>query len=65
MLEWVGLSTTRGLLESLGNIPPAEDEATHCAMAQNPAVAAELKPKSLGHYRWDRAGMCPGFSNAQ
>ena len=51
MLEWVGLSTTRGLLESLGNIPTAEDEATHCAMAQNPAIAAELKPKSLWHYR--------------
>ena len=39
-LEWVDWFNNRRLLESIGNIPPAEAEERYYAMLEEPAVAA-------------------------
>ena len=39
-LEWVDWFNHRRLLESVGNVPPAEAEARYYAAAQAPALAA-------------------------
>jgi putative transposase len=39
-LEWVDRFNNRRLLESIGNIPPAEAEERYYAMLEEPAVAA-------------------------
>ncbi|MGY3362870.1 hypothetical protein ACVWZK_009533 [Bradyrhizobium sp. GM0.4] len=39
-LEWVDWFNNRRLLESIGNIPPAEAEQRYYAMLEQPAMAA-------------------------
>ena len=39
-LEWVGWFNNRRLLEPIGNVPPAEAEATHYASLEEPAKLA-------------------------
>ena len=39
-LEWVDWFNNRGLLEPIGNIPPAEAEARYYAQLNEPAIAA-------------------------
>lgn len=39
-LEWVDWFNNRGLLEPIGNIPPAEAEATYYAGREGRAIAA-------------------------
>lgn len=40
ILEWIDRSYNRPLLESIGNIPPAEAEQRYYAMLEQPPVAA-------------------------
>lgn len=47
-LEWVDWFNNRRLLESIGNIPPAEAEKRYHAMLDAPAMAAYLKPNVSG-----------------
>ena len=39
-LEWVDWFNNRGLLEPIGNIPPAEAEANYYAALDQPAMVA-------------------------
>ena len=50
-LEWVDGFNHRRLLEPIGNIPPAEAEATFYAALEQPAMAAYLKPNSIRNSR--------------
>ncbi len=50
-LEWVDWFKNRRLLKPIGNIPPAEREASYCASMETPAMAALLKPNSLRQTR--------------
>ena len=47
-MDWFN---NQGLLEPIGNIPPAEAEQRYYAMLEQPAVAALLKPNSLRRTR--------------
>jgi hypothetical protein len=50
-LEWVDRFNNRRLLESIGNIPPAEAEERYFAILEQPAMAACLRPNGLRRTR--------------
>jgi len=59
-LEWVDWFNHRRLLEPIGNIPPAEREATYHHSSSQVPMAARLKPGALQKNRGGSAGSSTG-----